>query len=93
MQGENESGEHTLEPEFTSELQNLQLSKLSSNGFDGAQTFKLFMQIGNCHLLTMIDSGASHCFISDRATHNLYLPVDPTAKFAVVLGDGSRVSS
>lgn len=53
------------EPEIITELQHLQLSQLSSVGLDGAQTLKLFSLVHNRRLLTMVDSGASYCFISD----------------------------
>lgn len=85
--------EASEEKTFAPELQMLELSKLSSNGFDGAQTLKLFSYIGDCCLLTMIDNGASHCFISDQVAAHLRLPVDVAATFAVMLGDGTRVSS
>lgn len=53
---------------ISAELQQLQLSRLSSNGFDGPQTCKLISQLNGRSLMTMIDSGASHCFISEQVT-------------------------
>lgn len=35
----------------------LQLSELSSHGIDGAQTLKLFVQVGDCSLRVMIIAG------------------------------------
>ncbi|XP_057766739.1 uncharacterized protein LOC130987132 [Salvia miltiorrhiza] len=78
-------------PSLEPELQHLQLSKLSSNGFDGPRTLKLFSAVDGLKLLTMIDSGASHCFISETVAASLQLPVEPTSTQTVVLGDGSRV--
>lgn len=77
--------------EPTTDLQQLQLSRLSSHGFDGAQTLKLFSTVHGHRLLIMIDSGASHCFISDHWARSLQLPVDSSATIAVVLGDGTRI--
>ncbi|XP_057794044.1 uncharacterized protein LOC131010514 [Salvia miltiorrhiza] len=85
--------DHTLEefPSLEPELQHLQLSKLSSKGFDGPRTLELFSAVGGFKLLTMIDSGASHCFISETVASSLQLPVEPTSTQTVVLSDGSRV--
>lgn len=74
-------------------LQSLQLSRLSSHGFDGFQTLKLFTLVHNRRCLTMVDSGASHCFISARLADTLQLPLDSAQSIPVVLGDGTRVSS
>lgn len=88
---EGEYSEHepegaTGDPETITELQHLQLSKLSSNGFDRVQSLTLFSQVEERHLLTMVNSGTSHCFISDHAARVLQLPIDPATEFAVVLG-------
>ncbi|KAH6765098.1 hypothetical protein C2S51_016347 [Perilla frutescens var. frutescens] len=73
------------------ELQQLQLSRLSSNGIDGTQTLKLFTKVNGRRLLMMVDSGASHYFISEHMAHSLQLSVDNTSHFTMVLEDGSRV--
>ncbi|KAH6771376.1 hypothetical protein C2S52_016179 [Perilla frutescens var. hirtella] len=39
----------------------------------------------------MVDSVATHCFISEQVAHSLQLSVDNTSHFTVVLRDGSRV--
>ncbi|KAG6385384.1 hypothetical protein SASPL_154219 [Salvia splendens] len=74
-------------------LQNLQFSELSSKGFDSPQTMKMLGFIGQVHVTMMIDSGASHCFMSEHVSHRLGLHVSPTAPFSVRLGDGSKVRS
>ncbi|KAH6775676.1 hypothetical protein C2S52_013237 [Perilla frutescens var. hirtella] len=94
--GEEEELEQTISPrdehhEPKVNLQQLQLSRLSSDGFDGAQTLKLFSKVHGRQMLTMIDSGASHCFISDYLARLLELPIDSSADIAVVLGDGTRI--
>lgn len=65
----------------------------SPKNFDGAHTLKLFSWVGDSCLLTMIDSGASHCFISSQIAQMLHLLIDVAAQFDVVLGDGTWVSS
>ncbi|XP_042044637.1 uncharacterized protein LOC121790506 [Salvia splendens] len=69
----------------------LKLSELSFNGLDTSHTMKLFGNIDQEKVLIMVDSGASHCFISDQLATRLQLPITPTASYAVTLGDGSRV--
>lgn len=69
----------------------LRLSELSFNGLDTSETMKLFGSLNNHNMLVMIDSGASHCFISDRIVEDLQLRVTPTASYSVRLGDGSSV--
>lgn len=54
--------DETEEPEFL----NLDLSQLTSRGFDGPQTMKLKGQVHESEVLIMVDSGASHCFISSE---------------------------
>lgn len=76
-------------PEPSIGLQALQLSKLSFYGLDGATTMKLFGRVGDRRLLTMIDSGASHCFLAKDVAVKLNLPIDKSAGFRVILGDGS----
>lgn len=81
---EAEFGEPKTSPEF-------QLSELASFGFDSPQTMKLFGHVGETCFLLMIDSGASHCFVSEKVAQKLNWDVEPTARFSVLLGDGSRV--
>ncbi|XP_047948867.1 uncharacterized protein LOC125194666 [Salvia hispanica] len=80
-----------VEPDGVESDQELELSELSSNGLDTSQTMKLFGKIGQHKVLAMVDSGASHCFISDQLATLLKLPVTPTIPYSVTLGDGSRV--
>ena len=69
----------------------LRLSELSFNGLDTSETMKLFGSLNNHDLLVMVDSGASHCFVSDKVVAQLQLQVTPTAPYSVRLGDGSLV--
>lgn len=68
------------------ELHEVQLSHLSSGGFDGPRTIKLVGHVADYKVLTMIDNGASHCFISERVAKQLNRPVDTTCQSAVTLG-------
>ncbi|KAL6508768.1 hypothetical protein OROHE_021327 [Orobanche hederae] len=69
----------------------LQLSELSLHGFDGPQTMKLIGRVDDTRVNVMIDSGASHCFVSEQVAAKLKLNIEPTTLFSVVLGDGTRV--
>lgn len=53
--------EQTVEEEATLRL--LRLCPLSFHGFDSPRTMKLIGGISDYKVLTMIDSGASHCLI------------------------------
>ena len=71
----------------------LLLSELSLNGLDTSHTLKLFGSIGPHQVKIMVDSGASHCFISDQVVFALKLIVMRTLPYSVMLGDGSRVQA
>lgn len=92
-QGDDDGGEAEDLGGMVTELQDLQLSRLSLNGFDGACTLKLFTRVGAYKLLTMVDSGVSHCFIAERKAQELQLSMDPVAEFSVILSDGTRLQS
>ncbi|XP_057790733.1 uncharacterized protein LOC131007835 [Salvia miltiorrhiza] len=79
-------------PEETT-LQHSQLSELTFFGFDGPQTMKFFGCVNQTRLLIMVDSGASHCFISEKMATALQLQVDSIVHSSVTLGDGTRVRS
>ncbi|XP_042031797.1 uncharacterized protein K02A2.6-like [Salvia splendens] len=66
-----------------------QLSALSLNGLDTANTMKLFGEIASQQVKVMIDSGANYCFISEECARRLELQITPTSPYSVVLGDGS----
>ncbi|XP_041999963.1 uncharacterized protein LOC121749458 [Salvia splendens] len=66
-----------------------QLSALSLNGLDTANTMKLFGAIASHSVKVMVDSGANYCFISDQCALRLELSIMPTSPYSVVLGDGS----
>ncbi|KAH6813356.1 hypothetical protein C2S51_022374 [Perilla frutescens var. frutescens] len=76
-----------------SHINSLQLSHLSSQGFDGPRTMKLIGRVGHYRVLTMIDSGVTHCFILERVVEQLGLQIDTSHRCSVVLGNGNRVTA
>ncbi|XP_057791220.1 uncharacterized protein LOC131008354 [Salvia miltiorrhiza] len=73
------------------QLQSLDLSELTSFGFDGPQTMKLFGRVGASRLKIMVDSGASHYFVAEQVARKLKWAIESIERFSVVLGDGTRV--
>lgn len=56
-----------------------------------SRTMKLKGKIGGASVVAMIDSGASHNFVSKKLIEELGLDVDESVRFGVYLGDGCRV--
>ncbi|MCI08622.1 enzymatic polyprotein, partial [Trifolium medium] len=56
-----------------------------------SHTMKVEGRIKNVEVLVLIDSGASHCFISPKVTTALGLVVTPIAAKNIKLGDGHKV--
>ncbi|PNX67467.1 retrotransposon-related protein, partial [Trifolium pratense] len=56
-----------------------------------SHTMKVEGRIQNVDLLVLIDSGASHNFISPKVTSALGLVITPTAAKNIKLGDGHKV--
>lgn len=54
---------------------------------------KLVCRIDHYKVLTTIDSGASHYFISEKVVRQLGLTGDQTNSFSVIPGNGQRVSA
>ncbi|BAU00973.1 hypothetical protein VIGAN_11011900 [Vigna angularis var. angularis] len=67
---EEESTEHSVE-----EAQTMELSACSAEGLTPPKTMKLTGVIGERKVVVLIDSGASHNFVSRRAVEELKLPV------------------
>ncbi|KZV46800.1 peroxidase 64 [Dorcoceras hygrometricum] len=53
---------------------------------------KLLGRVAGTEVVVMMDSGASHNFVSRELVKHLKLHVDDTVKFGVCLGDGGKVS-
>ncbi|XP_042045394.1 uncharacterized protein LOC121791530 [Salvia splendens] len=78
------------EPETADTGLELQLSELSRHGIDTSRTMKLFGTIGQQKVKVMVDSGASHCFISEQLASTLRLQITSTSPYSVLLGDGTK---
>ncbi|KOM49767.1 hypothetical protein LR48_Vigan08g059400 [Vigna angularis] len=78
------------EEEVEVELEQMELSAFSAGGLTQPRTMKLHGQIGTKQVLILIDSGASHNFISRELVEGLALPVVDTPPYRVSLGDGQR---
>ncbi|KZV27244.1 hypothetical protein F511_04697 [Dorcoceras hygrometricum] len=55
------------------------------------QTLKLRGRIKNEEVVVMVDSGASHNFVSRVLMEKLGLGIDETVRFGVCLGNGGRI--
>ncbi|KZV44867.1 peroxidase 64 [Dorcoceras hygrometricum] len=52
---------------------------------------KMRGMLNNREVIVMVDSGASHNFVSRTLIHQMGLVIDETIRFGVCLGDGTRV--
>lgn len=64
--------------ERVEELQTLQLSMQSRDGFTSNKSFKVWVEVENKKLLTSIDSGATSSFIDSKVAIELALKVVET---------------
>ncbi|XP_019189232.1 PREDICTED: uncharacterized protein LOC109183619 [Ipomoea nil] len=71
----------------------LDLPLTALGGIDGPKTMKFRGQVASTEVIIMVDSGASHNFISHNLSTKLQYPLEPTQQFGVKLGDGRRVES
>lgn len=60
---------------------------------DPSRTMRLVGKVGEIPLMVLIDSGASHNFISPEVASSLSLKVDASYKMGVRLGDGHRIKT
>lgn len=56
-------------------------------------TMKLEGRLMGIHVQTLVDSGASHCFIDSKVATTLGMVVEKNAVLGVKLGDGHRVTT
>ncbi|XP_073057376.1 uncharacterized protein [Primulina eburnea] len=82
-----ETGENNVE------FNTLELPLYSVNGINHPQTLKMRAKVAGKEVVAMVDSGASHNFVSKEVITELGLEVDSSVFFGVCLGDGCRVSS
>lgn len=81
--------EATVESEEEEEVEYKFMGVLGRMG--DFQTLKVEGSIGNVDLLVLMDSGASHNFISPKVTSALGLKITPVKAKSIKLGDGHRV--
>ncbi|XP_073121973.1 uncharacterized protein [Henckelia pumila] len=88
QQGEIETWEETP----TTEYNTLELPLYSVSGINQPQTLKMKAKVAGRDVVAMVDSGASHNFISRSLITDLGIKVDEEVRFGVCLGDGARVA-
>nr|GLL33427.1 uncharacterized protein LOC109182641 [Ipomoea trifida] len=71
----------------------LDLPLSALGGIDRPRTMKFSGHVANADVVVMVDSGASHNFISSHLTGMFEHPLEFTPKFSVRLGDGHRAES
>ncbi|KAF7815055.1 Retrotransposable element Tf2 [Senna tora] len=79
------------EEEVTGSLMSLSMNSIV--GITGGRTMKLVGKVNGSEVLTMIDSGASHNFISTSLVDKMSLPKVKTSSYMVTVGDGHTVKS
>ncbi|KAG8388164.1 hypothetical protein BUALT_Bualt02G0097400 [Buddleja alternifolia] len=84
--GEGGSEEQQLDQEVS-------LSVCSAVSISGPRTMRLKGLVQDREVTILVDSGASHNFISAKLASQLNLPVDLTSRFGVKLGDGHRTDT
>ncbi|XP_051129730.1 uncharacterized protein LOC127250470 [Andrographis paniculata] len=90
-----EEAEPTMESDQPPEEETTQgaLPLYALVGFSGPRTVRLCGSLFGFSVTVLIDSGASHNFISQKLVLHAKLNVDTTQEFNVVLGDGRKVAS
>lgn len=98
---DNEVGEDSekkllaVEVEESEDEENAEMSILNLNhiAFENHQTVKFQGQIHGVPVLVMVDSGATHNFISQKLVQKMEWPIEETPMMGIKLGDGFRKST
>ncbi|CAH9127383.1 unnamed protein product, partial [Cuscuta epithymum] len=81
----------------TMEFKSMQLSVMSKEGIHSLRTFKVNGSLewaeGKAEVAVLIDSGATHNFISQNLVKQLELPYTTTPGYKVQIGNGEKVSN
>lgn len=93
-----ESGEVTLAAATVTDTEaatfpeeQIELAAHSVAGISPYRTFKVVGDISGHEVRVLIDSGASHNFISDALVEKFNISVCPTKNFGVTVGDGYKI--
>ena len=92
MEEENEHEEKREEAPDV-ECQWMDLSVCLAGGLTQPQTMKLKGELQGQEVLILIDSGASHNFITSKLVKKLGLKLESTKPYYIRLGDGNRKST
>lgn len=91
--GDNESEEEPETEEIPEEVQGkVQVHLNSVIGITNPRTMKLEGKIENQRVVILIDSGATHNFISLETLEQLKIPTDKTGKYPITMGTGLEVT-
>ncbi|XP_058725716.1 uncharacterized protein LOC131597011 [Vicia villosa] len=75
------------------ELQTLQLSMQSRDGFTSNKYFKVWVEVKGKKLLTLIDSGATSNFIDPKVVAELAVKIVETPTYVIEVGNGEKVKN
>lgn len=67
------------------------LSLNSKRGFSSSNMMKLWGRIGGREVVVLVDTGATHSFISEVVVRELHLPTNSTVSNNILVGNGVSV--
>lgn len=85
---EDDGGEEELEDGDHAHLDMAEVSLNSVSGLTSPRTMKVLGKIGDKEVVVLVDSGATHNFVSSRLIDELALVVTGTRSVGVKLGNG-----
>lgn len=88
---DSEQHEDTKEFEVLLRVDKVQLSMNSVIGLTSLHFMKIKEELGGMEVVTLIDCGVTHNFISKELVKKLNIPVKETASYGVALGTGAPV--
>jgi predicted aspartyl protease len=71
----------------------ISLLNLSNIAYENHQTIKFQGLIRGVPVLVLVDSGATHNFISQKLVYKMEWPVSTTPEMTIKLGDGSKTTT
>ncbi|KAF1882979.1 hypothetical protein Lal_00003161 [Lupinus albus] len=91
MEEEDEDIEMGTEETMLTQMHSLQLSLWAMAGLTSTNSWKMAGLLEGEKVMTLIDCGASHNFISAELVEKLQLKVQTTPRYVVEVGDGHRI--